>query len=102
MNTDGTKFRLVTKNVNGINDRDASLSPDGKKIVFRRLVLDKNHSESGGDIYIVNADGSGLKQLSNHTANETFPKFRLTAKVLFLSAKQLPALIVLTAASLFQ
>lgn len=80
MKADGTNFRLVTKNVNGINDRDASLSPDGKKIVFRRVVLDKNASESGGDIYIVNADGSGLKPLSNHTANETFPEFSVDGK----------------------
>jgi hypothetical protein len=80
MNTDGTNFRLVTKNVNGINHRDASLSPDGKKIVFRRVVLDKNPSESGGDIYIVNSDGTGLKQLSNHTADETHPEFSVDGK----------------------
>ncbi|NJM52705.1 MAG: hypothetical protein HC846_04505 [Blastocatellia bacterium] len=80
MNTDGTNFRQVTKNVNGVNDRDASLSPDGKKIVFRRVNLEKNPSETEGDIYIINSDGSGLKQLSNHKADETFPEFTVDGK----------------------
>lgn len=80
MNTDGTNFRLVTKNTTGINDRDASLSPDGKKIVFRRVNLEKNPSETGGDVYIINADGSGLKQISNHKADETFPEFTVDGK----------------------
>jgi Tol biopolymer transport system component len=47
-----------------------SFSPDGKKIVFQRR--DENqHSE----IYVMNADGSGIVRLTQYYEDDTFPSF---------------------------
>ncbi len=79
VNIDGTKYRLLTQNTTGISDGEASVSPDGKKIVFRRIKQTDNTAEPG-DIYIINADGTGLRQLTNQSANETHPEFSIDSK----------------------
>lgn len=51
------------------------ISPDGRKIVFQVTTyrIDKNKGNS--DIWIVNADGTGLKALRSSEKNESEPKF---------------------------
>jgi dipeptidyl aminopeptidase/acylaminoacyl peptidase len=80
INADGTNFRLVTQHTPGFHQLNASLSPDGKRIVFRQIPLADNPAGIEGDIFIVNVDGSNLKQLSNHKANEIFPEFSIDGK----------------------
>jgi TolB protein len=65
--TDGSKPTLILK-------MNASLShprysPDGTKIVFSAFLLDKLNSE----IFVVNADGTGLKQLTYDGADDESP-----------------------------
>jgi len=65
--TDGSKPTLILK-------MNASLShprysPDGTKIVFSALLADKANSE----IFVVNADGTGLKQLTYDGADDESP-----------------------------
>jgi TolB protein len=55
------------------NDYYPVFSPDGSKIAF---VSDRDdHEDSISDIYIMNADGSGLKNLSNNAAYYWNPVF---------------------------
>ena len=58
---------LKAKPITGASDAYPMFSSDGKKIVF--------HSDKNGpsDIYIMNADGSGVKQLTFNNANDNSP-----------------------------
>jgi Tol biopolymer transport system component len=44
-------------------------SPDGTKIAF----ISREDTDSPSDIFVMNADGSGLMRLTNHPENETNP-----------------------------
>jgi Tol biopolymer transport system component len=65
MNTDGTGVRLipVTAIVGPVSD--PAVSPNGEKIAFRVY----------GEIWIMNADGSGQENLTNNPANDAFPSW---------------------------
>ncbi|HRH43127.1 MAG TPA: hypothetical protein PKY82_15965 [Pyrinomonadaceae bacterium] len=80
MNADGTNVRTITPNVQNIFDLSPSISPNGSKIVFIR--------QSGGnkkDLFIINSDGSGLKQLTDSPEAEMNPEFTNDGKnVLFV------------------
>ena len=51
---------------------DPALSPDGKRIAFMRQEPVKNlgggQIDFGTDLYVVNRDGSGLKEIVHHSA----------------------------------
>lgn len=78
MNIDGTNLKFITTVSSKAADASPVISSDGKKIVFRR----DNLSAAGepGDIYIINIDGSGIKQLSNKSEHETNPEFTVDGK----------------------
>lgn len=61
INPDGTGERQVTHPSEGYVDRNPDVSPDGRKIVFER------EGPTSDEIYVVNADGSGLTWLSRHS-----------------------------------
>jgi Tol biopolymer transport system component len=67
MNADGTGLRRLTWSPHG--DGDLAWSPDGRRIAFARI---RGHLTgiSGGraEIYVVNADGSGLRRLAHGIA----------------------------------
>jgi Tol biopolymer transport system component len=73
MNADGTgQTRLTT---NSVSDFEPAWSPDGTKIVFisdRDQPGDCNYS-GNCDIYVMNADGSGVTRLTNTSAFESSP-----------------------------
>lgn len=75
MNPDGSGQTMV---VDGATAGFSSItafpdwSPDGKKIVFNAIVKD---SKNGADIYVVNADGTGLTQLTTDPANDSSPSW---------------------------
>jgi Tol biopolymer transport system component len=58
MNRDGSNRRILTSDP-GI-DQDPDWSPDGRKIVFMNRIRGQQ-----SDIYVMNADGSGLLNVSN-------------------------------------
>ncbi|MGH3055223.1 MAG: hypothetical protein ACRDL7_09635, partial [Gaiellaceae bacterium] len=46
------------------NDFNPSLSPDGSKVVFARLVPQDYQGAWPSNLFVVNTDGSGLKQVA--------------------------------------
>ncbi len=55
---------------NDATDADPNWSPDGSKIVFA-----SGRADSDGDIYIMNADGTGQKRLTTSSSNDVTPEF---------------------------
>ena len=56
------------------NDRQPTVSPDGKRVAFVSDRLDND------DILLINADGSGLKNLTDSWADDSEPKFSADGK----------------------
>jgi Tol biopolymer transport system component len=59
MNLDGTALEQLTSEPS--SDRNPDWSPDGSMISFES---NRNSSDSGGGIYIIDSDGSNLRQLT--------------------------------------
>ena len=71
MNADGSNRRQLTRYAVGSNP---VWSPDGRRIAFRRLNWPPLPSAGNSDLYVadlyvVNADGSGLRRLTRHAEN---------------------------------
>lgn len=66
MKTDGSGKANLTHDQLVRKDQNPSWSPDGSKIVFSR-----HHSAGGSSIMLVNADGTGLKNLTGIAASDT-------------------------------
>ena len=69
INADGSNPRRVARNAAW---SDPAWSPDGRRIAFRRFdgQFDGQMGSAGNsDLYVVNADGSGLRRLTRHAAN---------------------------------
>jgi TolB protein len=65
MNSDGTDRRNITNT--RYDDGEAEWSPDGTQIVF-------NSDRTGNsEIWIMDADGSNLVQVTNHPSWDGFP-----------------------------
>ncbi len=81
MNADGTGVTRLTTNDNGI-DYHPAWSPDGSKIAFssNRLANPTNPSDptcyaQALEIWVMNANGSGLRNLSNTCRGEAWPSW---------------------------
>ena len=68
MNSDGTEISHLTHGKVDKVSGAPQWSPDGTRIAFEGY-----DSESRWDIYVVNADGSGLVQLTDHPGDELHP-----------------------------
>jgi TolB protein len=64
INPNGTDEVQVTHPPPGYVDRNPDVSPDGRRIVFERESVDCGDSCFVDDIFVVDADGSGLTQLT--------------------------------------
>jgi Tol biopolymer transport system component len=64
MNPDGSNVRQLTTPDWGFGDGDSSWSPDGTKLAFQR----DDFAAGNSDLYVINADGSGLLRLTNCSA----------------------------------
>lgn len=67
MDHDGTDPRPVTTDGGAADDLQPAWSPDGTKIAFYRI------TSSARDIYVINADGSNLRQLTTATTQDSDP-----------------------------
>jgi Tol biopolymer transport system component len=65
--------RVTTAPAPGIDNLPA-FSPDGKRIAFQR-VLDGTSGHARSAIFVVNIDGSGLKQLTDMATNASYPNW---------------------------
>jgi Tol biopolymer transport system component len=72
MNADGSNVtRLTNLTALGLGGAHfASWSPDGEKVVFNSFF---NGGEQPREIYVVNADGTGLINLTDHASDDTRP-----------------------------
>ena len=61
-NADGSDARQLTYPRHGEQDGNADWSPDGSKILFADVA-----ANGTGDVWVMNADGTGLKQLTSCT-----------------------------------
>jgi hypothetical protein len=63
MNPNGKKLKQLT--INAVSDSKPTLSPDGKKVAYTSRGDQSSNLEGDYEVYLVNADGSGQKNLSN-------------------------------------
>ena len=72
MNADGSGETAVTVVSGGTNDSFVGgWSPDGTKIVFQRLVAAAGGNPANFEVFVVNADGTGLTNLTNNPGSAT-------------------------------
>jgi dipeptidyl aminopeptidase/acylaminoacyl peptidase len=63
-------------------------SPDGTRLVFTRSVLDASANRRRTDLWLVDADGTGLRQLTKDPASDTSASWSPDGtRVLFLSSR---------------
>ena len=78
INHDGSEEREFTYENRPPNwcDWTPDWSPDGNRIVFSGITMDKDSFHTiNMDLYIVNVDGSGLRQLTQNFFTENVPTF---------------------------
>lgn len=67
---------------------DAQTSPDGKRVVFVLRKTDLEANKGRTDLWIMDADGTDLRQLTNHPDSDTNPRWTPDSKsILFLSTR---------------
>jgi len=72
MNTDGTGLTQLTFSTGGIGVYNSAIAASGKKVVFasdRDLIPGRN-PDLNSEIFVVNIDGSGLRQLTHTTGGD--------------------------------
>lgn len=67
----GTGERQITHPSKGFVDRNPDFSPDGRKIAFERQGVDCAVNCEYDEVFVANADGSGLHQLTHNPDGKT-------------------------------
>lgn len=68
---------------------DPQFSPDGKQIAFQVTEYDLPEGKSNSEIYVMNADGSDLRQMTRHPEADYNPRWSPDGKtILFLSTRE--------------
>lgn len=62
------KTKQITKLISGGTNTYPSWSPNGQKIVFRRMI-----GEMNSEVFVANSDGTGERNLTNHPAFDGWP-----------------------------
>ncbi|MEP6596302.1 MAG: hypothetical protein ABJA71_10165 [Ginsengibacter sp.] len=95
MNPDGTDAQQVS-HLKAVSTFPA-LSPDGKKIVFRKVTTeagfnwDLSNSERNSEIFVMNYDGTNPVNISKNAAFDGWPVWSASGKILFASNRNGPA-----------
>ena len=67
---------------------DVEVSPNGKRVVFCVRVTDVEANKGRTDLWIVNADGTGLRRLTTHAAGSSHPRWSPDGEAIyFLSGR---------------
>ena len=67
---------------------DPAVSPDGKQVAFAVRDTDLEANRGRSDIWLVQADGSGVKQLTTHPENDQDPQWSADGSwIYFLSSR---------------
>jgi TolB protein len=75
----------------GTNPGTPDWSPDGRTIVF--AMTPKGASdENESDIYLIDADGSNLRRLTDAPGDDSHPRWSLSGRIFFNSARATPDL----------
>ena len=85
-NIDGTNERRLTDT--SADESYPSWSPDSNRIVFTASTGEWNSPDSQNtfEIFIMNADGSGMRQLTNNTATDVYPRWSPDGSLLVFSS----------------
>jgi len=68
---------------------DPQYSPDGQRVAFTVTSHDLEKGESNSEIYLMNADGSGLRRMTRHDAADLHPRWSPDgASLLFVSTRR--------------
>ncbi|WP_445474538.1 cohesin domain-containing protein [Methanococcoides methylutens] len=73
MNPDGSGVRQLTTTVSGIDDVFPQINSDASTIVYTSVNSDDDRYWETQEIYVMNADGSGQRQLTNNDDPEYNP-----------------------------
>ncbi|MEJ2634820.1 MAG: S9 family peptidase [Calditrichia bacterium] len=72
--------------IKGISD--PRISPDGKKIAFVVTKYSLEEGKSNSEIYLMNTDGSGLRQLTSNDESDSHPRWSPDGKsLMFVSSR---------------
>ena len=68
---------------------DPQYSPDGKRIAFTVTEYDLDKGKSNSDIWLMNADGTGLRQMTQNKKADYHPRWSPDGKsLLFVSTRE--------------
>jgi Tol biopolymer transport system component len=73
MQRDGTGLRRLTSPPSTTSDREPTFSASGRRVFFVRLGDETVRGTNHGDIYSVDLDGGGLRQITSGTAADFSP-----------------------------
>jgi dipeptidyl aminopeptidase/acylaminoacyl peptidase len=62
---------------------DPQISPDGSKIVFVLRKTDLEQNKGVTDLWQINTDGNGLKQLTAHESSDVNPRWHANGRILY-------------------
>lgn len=59
--------------LSGSRIHDVAWSPDGHRLAFAAKIIDEAGNSQARDVYVMNVDGTGLQQLTQHRAEDDAP-----------------------------
>ena len=65
--------RVPVHRLSGSTIHDVAWSPDGHQLAFAAKIIDQAGNSQARDVYVMNVDGTGLQQLTEHRAEEDAP-----------------------------
>lgn len=65
--------RVPVHRLSGSTIHDVAWSPDGHQLAFAAKVIDQAGNSRARDVYVMNVDGTGLQQLTQHRAEDDAP-----------------------------
>lgn len=87
MNVDGSGLKRLTHYTEGW-DSYPSISPDGTKLLWRRIIPIKGEDSGNSEIFIANRDGSRANNLTNHHGFDGYPAWSKDgSKIIFASTR---------------